>query len=191
MVREIIGGRLKKMRLNNDMTIEVLANKSQVSSNMISRIERGLTTPSVEILMKLAGSFDMSISYFIDEAYSGSSVIYTPQGKGEPIFFFEDKHHIMSLTHGLRDPGFTVLNDTLDEGCNSGAGVMVHSGEEFAMVLDGEMEFVIDGTSYPLTKGGSLSFKANLPHRWINTNNGKTSVLWVISQAHSNSNQQA
>ncbi len=37
------------------MTIQVLAEKSQVSSNMISRIERGLTIPSVEILMRLAG----------------------------------------------------------------------------------------------------------------------------------------
>ncbi len=191
MVKVIIGTRLKKMRLNNDMTIEFLAQKSNVSSNMISRIERGLTTPSVEVLMKLAGSFDMSISYFIDEAYNGSAVVYTPDGKGEPIFFFEDKHHINSLTHGLRDPGFTVLNDILDDGCNSGAGMMVHSGEEFAMVLDGEMEFIIDGTSYPLSKGGSLSFKAHLPHRWINTNKGKTSVLWVISQSHSNSNQHA
>ncbi|OQY18358.1 MAG: XRE family transcriptional regulator [Desulfobacteraceae bacterium 4572_35.1] len=182
MVKELIGKKLKKMRLKNDMTIEGLANKSCVSSNMISRIERGLTTPSVEILMKLAGAFGMSISYFVEEADRGSTVVYTPAGGGEPIFFFEDKHKILSLSQGLRDPGFTVFSDTLEAGCSSGEGYMVHAGEEFAMVLEGKMEFIIEGDHYPLAQGDSLSFKANLPHRWIN-NGKKTKVLWVVSPA--------
>ena len=54
MVKKLIGKKLKATRLKNDMTIQELAERSQVSSNMISRIERGLTIPSVEILMKLA-----------------------------------------------------------------------------------------------------------------------------------------
>lgn len=191
MVKELIGKKLKKMRLNNDMTIEGLATKSQVSSNMISRIERGLTTPSVEILMKLAGAFGMSISYFVEEAEKGSTVVHTPKGKGEPIFFFEDKHQIVSLTQGLRDPGFTVFYDTLEVGCNSGEGEMVHVGEEFAMVLEGQMDVVIEGKSYVLNSGDSLSFKANLPHRWINTYPGKTLVMWVVSPAPNVAQQQA
>ena len=55
MVKKLIGKKLKATRLKNDMTIQELAERSRVSSNMISRIERGLTIPSVEILMKLAG----------------------------------------------------------------------------------------------------------------------------------------
>ncbi|MCD6527754.1 MAG: helix-turn-helix domain-containing protein [Desulfuromonas sp.] len=191
MVKELIGKKLKKMRLNNDMTIEGLANKSQVSSNMISRIERGLTTPSVEILMKLAGAFGMSISYFVEEAEKGSTVVYTPKGKGEPIFFFEDKHQIISLTQGLRDPGFTVFYDTLEVGCNSGEGEMVHVGEEFAMVLEGQMKVIVEGKSYLLDSGDCLSFKANLPHRWLNTYSGQTLVMWVVSPAPNVAQQQA
>ncbi|MDY0191489.1 MAG: cupin domain-containing protein [Desulfuromonas sp.] len=191
MVKELIGKKLKKMRLKNDMTIEGLANKSHVSSNMISRIERGLTTPSVEILMKLAGAFGMSISYFVEEADKGSTVVYTPNGAGEPIFFFEDKHQILSLTQGLRDPGFSVFYDTLEAGCTSGEGEMVHAGEEFAIILDGSMEFIIEGTVYPLVRGDSLSFKANLPHRWTNNTHSKTKVLWVVSPAPNIAQQQA
>lgn len=82
---------------------------SRVSSNMISRIERGLTIPSVEILMKLADSLGLSLSYFVEEAEKGNNIVFTPSGHGEPIFFFEDKHQITSLTQGLRDPGFPFL----------------------------------------------------------------------------------
>jgi len=181
MVKKLIGKQLKATRLKNDMTIQELAEASHVSSNMISRIERGLTIPSVEILMKLASAFGMSINYFVEEAERGSTVVHTRKGKGEPIFFFEDKHQITSLTQGLRDPGFAVFYDTLEEGCDSGQGGMVHTGEEFALVLQGRMEFVIEGQSYVLEEGDSLVFKASLPHRWVNRHAGQTLVMWVVS----------
>ena len=57
MVRKLIGHKLKTTRLKRDLTIQHLASSAKVSANMISRIERGLTTPSVEILMRLANAF--------------------------------------------------------------------------------------------------------------------------------------
>ena len=183
MVKKLIGKKLKMTRLKNDMTIQELAARSRVSSNMISRIERGLTIPSVEILMKLAGAFGMSISYFVEEAEKGMTVVHTRKGGGEPIFFFEDKHQITSLTQGIRDPGFSVFYDTLEKGVVSGEGCMVHTGEEFALVLKGKINFVIDDDHYLLDEGDSLTFKASLPHRWENHYDGQTVVLWVVSPA--------
>ena len=183
MVKKLIGKKLKATRLKNDMTIQELAVRSRVSSNMISRIERGLTTPSVEILMKLAGAFGMSINYFVEEAEKGMTVVHTTKGQGEPIFFFEDKHQITSLTQGIRDPGFSVFYDTLEQGVSSGEGGMVHTGEEFALVQQGRLEFTIDGDTYLLEEGDSLVFKASLPHRWHNRYDGQTIVLWVVSPA--------
>ncbi len=183
MVKKIIGKKLKVTRLKNDMTIQELAERSKVSSNMISRIERGLTIPSVEILVKLAGAFGMSINYFVEEAEKETTIIYTRKGEGEPIFFFEDKHQITSLTQGIRDPSFSVFIDTLEQDCNSGEGGMVHTGEEFAMVLKGKMEFNIEGSHYLLEEGDSLTFKASIPHSWCNLFPGQTTVLWVIAPA--------
>jgi len=181
MVKTLIGKKLKNVRLKNEMTIETLAQKSMVSSNMISRVERGLTTPSVEILMKLAEVFGMSISYFVEEAEKGSTVIYTRAGEGEPIFFFQDKHYIVSLTQGLRDPGFKVFYDTVQAGCSSGEVDMVHKGEEFALVVEGSMIFVVQGETYKLNKGDSICFIANLPHRWENPERMEATILWVVS----------
>lgn len=183
MVKKLIGKKLKNTRLKNDMTIQDLAERSKVSSNMISRIERGLTIPSVEILMKLAGAFGMSISFFVEEAEKGTTVVHTRRGGGEPIFFFEDKHQITSLTQGIRDPNFAVFYDTLERGCSSGEGGMIHTGEEFALVLSGSMEFIIEGESYLLNEGDSITFKASQPHRWKNLAQGQTLVLWVVSPA--------
>jgi len=181
MVKKLIGKKLKATRLKNDMTIQELAETSRVSSNMISRIERGLTIPSVEILMKLASAFGMSINYFVEEAEKGTTVLHTRKGGGEPIFFFEDKHQITSLTQGIRDPSFAVFYDTLERGCSSGEGGMVHTGEEFALVLKGTMEFTIEEQDYKLDEGDSIVFKASMPHRWKNLADGQTLVMWVVS----------
>ena len=183
MVKTLIGKKLKATRLRNDMTIQELAESSCVSSNMISRIERGLTTPSVEIMVKLADSFGMSINFFVEEAEKGSTIIHTKKGQGEPVFFFEDKHQIISLTQGLRDPNFTVFFDTIEQDCSSGDGGMIHTGEEFALILEGSLEFVIEEKCYELEEGDSIVFKASMPHRWRNLHQGKTHVLWVVSPA--------
>jgi len=181
MVKKLIGRKLKSSRLKRDKTIQELAEMSRVSSNMISRIERGLTIPSVEILMKLAEALGLSLSYFVEEAEKGSTVIFTPAGQGDPIFFFEDKHQITSLTQGLRDPGFSVFVDTLEAYCDSGEGGMVHTGEEFAMVLEGSLEFVIEGELFKLDKGDSIGFKASLPHSWKNNDDKQAKILWIVS----------
>lgn len=183
MVKKIIGKKLKATRLKNDMTIQQLAQSSRVSSNMISRIERGLTIPSVEILMKLANTFGMSINFFVEDAAIGSTVVLTRKGEGQPIFFFEDKHQINSLSHGLRDPSFAVFYDTLEKDCSSGEGGMVHTGEEFAQVVSGRMVFYIEGDEYVLEEGDSITFKASLPHRWVNLHDGQSVVMWVVSPA--------
>ena len=185
MVKKLIGKKLKATRLRNDMTIQELAVSSNVSSNMISRIERGLTTPSVEIIVRLANSFGMSINYCVEEAEKGSTIVHTKKGQGEPIFFFEDKHQIISLTQGLRDPNFTVFFDTIEPNCGSGDGGMIHSGEEFALVVEGTLEFIVDDERFVLEEGDSIVFKASLPHRWRNLHQGKTNVLWVVSPAPS------
>jgi len=183
MVRKLIGIKLKSIRLHRDLTIQELAASSRVSANMISRIERGLTTPSVDILMKLATAFGKSISYFMEEAEKDSTTVLTRHGAGHPIFFFEDKHQISSLTQGFRDPGFSVFIDTLEKGCASGAGGMVQSGEEFAYLLEGHLEFIVDGEFYELHAGDAIIFKASQPHRWRNLHDGRTRVLWVVSPA--------
>jgi len=181
MIKKLIGRKLKSSRLKRDKTIQELAEMSRVSSNMISRIERGLTIPSVEILMKLADALGLSLSYFVEEAEKGSTVIFTRAGHGEPVFFFEDKHQINSLLRGLRDPGFSVFVDTLEPHCDSGEGGMVHTGEEFAMVLQGSLDFCVDGEEYHLAKGDSIGFKATLPHSWNNKSNEQAKILWVVS----------
>jgi len=181
-IKKIVGKKLKTIRLKQDMTIQELAVRSQVSSNMISRIERGLTIPSVEILMKLASVFDKSINYFVEEVTTTYEMVFTSPGKRDKTVYDDDYNmHTESFTSGLRDPQFTSFYCTIPKGGTSGEQNMYHPGDELIYVVDGKLKVAIADEVFILQSGDSLSFKSHIPHRWDNIGEGDAKVIWTLS----------
>jgi quercetin dioxygenase-like cupin family protein len=55
-----------------------------------------------------------------------------------------------------------------------------HEGEEFLFVLAGTLEVTLDETTvYQLNPRDSMTFASHRPHRWRNTGNAETQVIWV------------
>jgi len=181
-VKKIVGRKLKSIRLKHDMTIQELAAQSGVSSNMISRIERGLTIPSVQILMNLAEVFQKSINYFVEEVTTTHEVVFSSPGQRDTTVY-DDEHnmHTESFTSGLRDPQFMAFICTVPKGGSSGRQQMYHPGDELLVVMEGQLEVTIAGESYLLEPGDSLSFKSHLPHRWDNVGNVDARIIWTLS----------
>jgi transcriptional regulator with XRE-family HTH domain len=181
-IKKIVGKKLKAIRLKNDLTIQELAEKSQVSSNMISRIERGLTIPSVEILMKLAGVFGKSINYFVEEVSTTHEIVHSsPGNRDQTVYDDESNMHTESFTSGLRDPQFMSFFCTVPPGGRSGTKNMYHPGDELIVLLEGRLKVNIAGETHILNPGDSLSFKSHLPHRWDNVGEGDAKVIWTLS----------
>ncbi|MFO7766034.1 MAG: XRE family transcriptional regulator [Pelovirga sp.] len=181
-IKKIVGKKLKEIRLKKDMTIQTLAEKSQVSSNMISRIERGLTTPSVEILMRLATVFDKSINFFVEDVSTSHEVVYTRPGERDKTVY-DDEYNMQteSFTSRLRDPQFMSFYCTVKKGGQSGIKNMYHPGDELIYVLEGKLKMTIVDDEYILNHGDSLCFKSHLPHRWENIGSDDAKIIWTLS----------
>ncbi|MDH3997896.1 MAG: XRE family transcriptional regulator, partial [Desulfuromonadales bacterium] len=181
-LKKIVGKKLKAIRLKNDMTIQELATRSKVSSNMISRVERGLTIPSVEILMKLSAVFDKSINYFVEEVSTTHEIVFTSPGQRDTtVYDDEDNMHTESFTSGLRDPQFMSFLCTVPVSGSSGEKHMHHPGDELICLIEGQLRVVIAGETYELAPGDSLSFKSHLPHRWDNVGDIDAKIIWTLS----------
>lgn len=181
-LKKIVGKKLKAIRLKSNMTIQDLAARSNVSSNMISRVERGLTIPSVEILMKLAAVFDKSINYFVEEVSTTHEIVFSTPGQRDTTVY-DDEHnmHTESYTSGLRDPQFMSFLCTVPRGGTSGQKHMYHPGDELIVLVEGQLKVTIAGEEYSLVPGDSLSFKSHLPHRWDNVGDGDARIIWTLS----------
>jgi quercetin dioxygenase-like cupin family protein len=70
---------------------------------------------------------------------------------------------------------------TLESGGESGKEIIVHTGHEFVMCLQGRLEYEVEGKLYTLEAGDSLLFAARLSHRWRNPGNTVTSAIVVLS----------
>lgn len=180
-IKKIVGAKLKNIRSKSDLTIQELSIRSNVSSNMISRIERGLTIPSVEILMKLACVFDKSINYFVEEVTTTNEVVFTRKGTGPKTVYDDKKMITESFTSCLRDPQFMSFSCTVMTGASSGVRKMYHPGDELVFVLEGEMKFDVAGEIFYLQPGDSLCFKSHLAHCWENIGNSDARVIWTLS----------
>jgi len=182
-IKKILGKKLKEIRLKRDLTIQVLAERSHVSSNMISRIERGLTIPSVDILMRLANVFDKSINYFVEDVSTSHEIVVTRPGGRDKTVYDDDQHTMQteSFTSGLRDPQFMSFFCTIKPGGTSGEQNMYHPGDELIYLLEGSLRIEIVTEVHHLESGDSISFKSHLPHRWINVGKGEAKVIWTLS----------
>ena len=57
----------------------------------------------------------------------------------------------------------------------------IGKGEEFGVVVKGELLLDVDGIEYHLNEGDSFYFKSNRLHRYSNPGKIVTEVVWVIT----------
>ena len=66
-VREDIARNLKAYRMMRGLTQEALALEADVDRTMVSKIERGVTNPSIATLLKLANRLEIRLSDLLHE----------------------------------------------------------------------------------------------------------------------------
>ena len=59
-----IGAKIKRIRLSNQLTLEELANRSELTKGFLSQLERDLTSPSVATLENILVALGTNLKYF-------------------------------------------------------------------------------------------------------------------------------
>ena len=70
----VLGLRLRELRRTQSLTLEMLAQRAQVSRAMISKIERGEKMPTVGILVRIATGLNVSLSALLGEQAQSAAV---------------------------------------------------------------------------------------------------------------------
>lgn len=71
-----IGQKINKLRLEKKLSMRELGEKLGVSHAHISKLEKGINGPSVDLLEKIAQFFDIDISYFFSKVEEGEEIMY-------------------------------------------------------------------------------------------------------------------
>jgi transcriptional regulator with XRE-family HTH domain len=62
-----IGDKIKRLRKDNNLTQEVLAEQLDISYTYLSQIERGVRGISIDILILFANRFNVSVDYLLSD----------------------------------------------------------------------------------------------------------------------------
>jgi transcriptional regulator with XRE-family HTH domain len=174
-----IGDRLRELREERDLSIRGLGRLSGLSANALSVIERGLSSPSVSTLYKIALALEIPVTAFFEETQPQHSVVLIRNSERNRISLHRGLWEGLGGEHfeGSVEP-FMI---TLESGASSGRFPMTHSGHEFVFCIRGELEYEIAGSTYNLDSGDALLFSAALEHKWRNPGKNVTNALIVLS----------
>lgn len=174
-----VGKRLRELRDERNVSLRFLARSSGLSANALSMIERGLTSPSVSTLNKLAGALGVPVTAFFRTDPKQRDVVFCKASERARVPF------LRGLWEGLGGEFYSGHIEaymlTLENGGSSGLHSMMHTGSEFVFCLRGTLEYLIESERYLLEAGDSLIFDAHLRHRWRNPGNMVMSAIILIS----------
>jgi transcriptional regulator with XRE-family HTH domain len=174
-----VGSRLRQLRSERGKSMRALARDSGLSTNALSMIERGRTSPSVSTLYKLAEALEVPITAFFRMEPEREDIVYRKVARRKKVVIPK------GVWEGLGGESFAgrieAFMITLENGASSGPFGMIHTGSEFVLCLEGQLEYIVEDQKFILEPGDSLIFAAQLQHRWRNLIHAKTQVIIVIS----------
>jgi transcriptional regulator with XRE-family HTH domain len=174
-----VGTRLRELRQERGLSMRSLARLSGLSTNALSMIERGKTSPSVSTLYKLSEALEVPITAFFRTEPPRQAIVFRKANERSRVEFQR------GTWAGLGGESFIGRVEpfmlTLEPGATSGPHGLVHSGHEFVICLEGQLEYEVEDQRYSLQPGDSLIFASKLRHRWRNPGKSVTDVLFVLS----------
>ncbi len=161
-----IGGEVRQFRRQQDMTVAELAKSAGVSTGMLSKIENGITSPSLSTLQSLSKALQVPVTAFFRRFEEAREATFVKAGEGLKIERRGTRagHQYELLGHsaskGLAsEPYLITLTEESDV-----FPLFQHGGIEFIYMLEGEVSYRHGESTYELKPGDSLFFDADVPH---------------------------
>ena len=161
-----IGREVRAFRLKLDMTVTELAKQAELSPGMLSKIENGVTSPSLATLRALSGALHVPVTSLFRKFEEERDATLVRAGEGLKIERRGTRagHQYELLGHSVGkaiavEPYLITLTAESDV-----FPVFQHDGIEFIYMLEGEVGYRHADKTYRLAPGDSLFFDADAPH---------------------------
>ncbi|MES9831744.1 MAG: helix-turn-helix domain-containing protein [Candidatus Thiodiazotropha sp. LLP2] len=179
-----IATRLSSLRTTAGLSLDRLAEQSGLTKSYLSKLERGLSEPSISTVARLAEAFDISVSEFVGDQVSrdGFRVVRSQDRRELPS---TTQIPLFELLHGNSSPQGGRLNayiqypEMVSEKVQSDTPQAIHSGEEFILVLSGEIQLCVADKEEILESGDGAWYLSEFVHKLRSLGDQRATVLVV------------
>lgn len=170
--------RLKFLRVQSGMTLEQLAEDSGLTRSYLSKIERGISVPSISSAFKIAAALGLSVEQLFGQSAESEPFTIVRANKGA----VGDPQSHLSLIAGMQ-PEQSMRAFVIRPGQTPKRGRIMshHDGEEILFILTGEIALQIGKTKEVLYAGDCVHFDSTIPHKLLSVSEKPAAALVVIS----------
>lgn len=161
-----IGRQARQFRQELNMTVGELAKLAGLSVGMLSKIENGVTSPSLATLRALAQALNVPVTSLFRKYEEQRDATYVKAEQGLVIERRGSRagHQYQLLGHSIGkgvsvEPYLITLTQKSEV-----FPLFQHDGQEFIYLLSGKVLYRHGNQTYVLAPGDSLFFDADAPH---------------------------
>ncbi|MEH3147345.1 MAG: helix-turn-helix domain-containing protein [Methylobacterium frigidaeris] len=158
-----LGARIRTLRLDRNLSLDGLARRAEVSRAMLSRIERGESSPTAQLLGRICGGLGIALSRLFAEAETAASPL--SRRSEQPLWRDPESGY---LRRAVSPSGTGSPVDITEIEFPAGNAVAFDNqrlpgGDQHVWVLDGTLEVDLGGEPVRLDAGDCLLMRFDRP----------------------------
>jgi transcriptional regulator with XRE-family HTH domain len=171
-----LGARIRTLRLARRSTLRELAAEAGVTESFLSQVERGVASPSIASVQRIARALGASIAeLFAADERAGSLVRVDDRRR----IVYQGLGAVDEFLTRARNGRLQVILSTIEPGGGTGDEPYTHeSDEEVVVVLEGSLDLWVGPEHYRLEAGDAVTHSSRTPHRNTNPGPGIARVLF-------------
>ncbi|HEY5808298.1 MAG TPA: XRE family transcriptional regulator [Povalibacter sp.] len=162
-----VGAAIRRLRSAQGLTLSEVSERAQISAAMLSRLETGAVSPSLETVAAVAAALGADLpTLFRGLQAQPSDAQMVKKGEGLEVVRRGTKrghtYHLLASDRGPRktfEPFLVTLNNKSEIFPD-----FEHPGTEMIHMLEGSLRYRHGSESYLLKPGDTLTFSGEVPH---------------------------
>jgi transcriptional regulator with XRE-family HTH domain len=175
--------RVKRLREVKGITLEQLAERTSLTKSYLSKVERGVSVPSVATALKLADAFEVNVGDLFGLSAPEKDYVVVRKDQRKPFTRKGQKtgSRLEAITPGLAHGLFEAFITHPPHERSADEKRVQHGGQELVFVLKGRMEMSFPHSSVRLSAGDCLLFNGRLPHNTLSIGKQPAEALIVVT----------
>jgi len=173
-----ISEQLKRLRKLRGLTLDELARRCVLTKGYLSKIENGHQIPAASAIQVIADALDSDIADLLDtpstEKMKDGLEIKHSTGLNEQKT--SEGYSFVSLLNQYRNKQMSPFLMIIEKGETK---KFSHDSEEFFYVVEGSIELIYRGQTYPLSQGDSAYFDSREKHSFRNLHDEKAVLVTI------------
>ncbi|AGM24694.1 helix-turn-helix domain-containing protein [Spiroplasma chrysopicola] len=169
-----LGEKLKLLRQKNNLTIEELANRCELTKGYISQLERDISSPSIETLQNILEVLGTTLGDFFKQE-KNRQFVYKPEDR---YVVEQEQYSIEWLVPNAHVNELEPILLSLKPYGES-QRLLPFEGEIFGYVLKGNIEVISGSRTQRANPQDSFYLYGNNQHYLKNVTNDVAEILWI------------